>query len=165
MEDKPFGFDLPPQKNFLCGLTSLEEGIKITGILYICAAFVYGYLMLRNLDKQNTAILFLVLLPRIILFVHTMRVETKVSRRSYYISNFICTGIWLAIFIVQNIDLLLSKAFLKSQTWVEFVVFFVLFIIQVYFAALSRSFWIDYTLHRAKPEYIEPRVDAEVNLH
>ena len=164
-EDEPFCCELPKQKDFLCGLMSLAEGIKVTGVNYICAAFLYAYLLLVNLDKENAAIFLLVLCPRVVLFINTMRVDTKVSRRSYYISNVVCTAIWMVTFVIKVIINYSSKNPKEILTWYDYVFTFVFFSLQMYFTALSRSYWVDYQMHNSKGGYVEPSVDQKATLH
>ena len=105
------------------------------------------------------------MLPRVVLFVHTLRVDTMVSRRSFYIANFVCTGIWIALFVIKVILILVNNTS-KQVTWLDVTIFLMLLTLQVYFAAVSRSYWIDYELHRSKVVgYYETRPDRQITLN
>lgn len=134
---------------------SLAEGIKVTGIIYVCAAFFYGYMLLVNLDKENAAIFFIVLLPRVIMFVHTMRKDTKESRKSFFLTNVVCTALWIITFVVKVICSVVETNPSFTWGWFDSISALLFFILQLYFAALSRSYWMDFQMHTAHDAYTE----------
>ena len=91
-----------------------------------------------------------------------MRADTKVSRRSFFISNFVCTGLWILLFIIKCVLYWTNS---RPITWVDLTVFLCLLTVQVYFAAASRSYWIDYEQHKKKQGYYEARVDQQATLN